>query len=106
MKKFILVLGAILCLNFSVTEKADAMGLFYTNASYPVTATGTTVSDLSKLKSGKADLINVLYIVEVGDAGIDTAVKNAGIKKVSFIDINEKTYFIFFRKLTTTVYGE
>ena len=29
---------------------AQAMGLFYTNATYPVTATGATVKDLSALK--------------------------------------------------------
>lgn len=85
---------------------ANAMGLFYTNADYPVTATGAKVQDLSKLKSGTSELINVLYFVEIGDAGIEKAAKNAGIKKISFIDINEKTIFIFFRKITTTVYGE
>ncbi len=107
MKRFILGILMIVCLTlFSLGNKANAMGLFYTNASYPLTATGTKITDLSNLKSGKSDCLNVLWFVEVGDAGIEKAMKDGQIKKVSFIDINEKTVFIFFRKITTTVYGE
>ena len=105
MKKFmfktLLTLGLIMLFSSS----AYAFGLFYTDSSYPVAATGTKV-DLAKLKQGQSDCINVLGIVEVGDAGIEKAVKNGGINKISFIDINDKTIFIFFRKITTTVYGE
>lgn len=88
-----------------VYNVVNAMGLFYTNSSYPVTATGAKI-DLAKLKFGSSDSINVLWCVEVGDAGIEKAMKNGGINKISFIDINEKTFFIFFKKITTIVYGE
>ncbi len=98
---------ATLVLLFALTgTQANAMGLFYTNATYPVTATGTKVQDLSKLKKGEASTTNVLFIVEVGDASIDTAAKNAGITKISHIDIQEKTVFIFWRGVKVTVYGE
>lgn len=106
MKKIFSTLALVISLMFFVSTNANAMGLFYTDASYPVTATGTTVQDLSKLKSGSSSCVNILGVVEVGDAGIDKAVKSANIKKISFIDINEKTVFVFFRKLSTTVYGE
>ena len=94
----------VLCIFSSV--KVDAMGLFYSNATYPVTATGAEVKDLSDLKKGEASASSVLYLVEVGDAGVDAAAKNGGITKISHIDVNELTVFIFFRKLTVTVYGE
>ena len=32
--------------------------------------------------------------------------KKAGITKISYIDVHEKSIFIFFRKLTVNVYGE
>ena len=91
---------------FSIQGNANAMGLFYTDATYPVTATGTNVPDLSTLKKGSASTTNVLFIVEVGDASIDEAAKKAGIKKIAYVDMNEKTVFIFWRQLTINVYGE
>ncbi len=105
MKKIIFNALLMFGLIISFSNSVEAMGLFYTNSSYPVTATGTKI-DLSKLKSGQSDNINVLWCVEVGDAGIEKAAKDGGINKISFIDINEKTIFIFFKKITTTVYGE
>ena len=98
---------ATLVLLFALTgTQTNAMGLFYTNTTYPVTATGTKVQDLSKLKKGEASTTNILYIVEIGDASIDTAAKNAGITKISHIDIQEKSVFIFWRGMKVTVYGE
>ncbi len=85
---------------------ADAMGLIYTNANYPVTATGATTKNLESLKEGKSSAINILGLVEFGDAGVNKATKEANIKKINFIDVNEKTYFLFFSRITTTVYGE
>lgn len=93
----------LFCFN---SQNANAMGLFYTNVDYPVTATGAPVTDLHNLKKGKSDSINVLGVVEVGDAGIESAAKAGNIKKIAFIDVNEMTVFFFFRRVTTTVYGE
>lgn len=99
---FLLVFGIL----FFQNAKSYAMGLFYTDVNYPVTATGVKVNDLSELKEGKSEAINVLWVVEVGDAGVDKAAKNGNIKKISYIDVREKTVFIFFKQITTTVYGE
>lgn len=85
---------------------SEATGLFYTNSSYPITATGSKVHDFSTLKKGTASATNIFYIVEFGDASIDKAVKDANIKKISFIDVNEKSVFIFWKKVTVSVYGE
>lgn len=83
-----------------------AMGLFYTNATVPVTATGNILKDSSCLKKGESSATSILFLVELGDAGINTAARNAGITKIDFVDVNEKSVFIFFRKITTKVYGE
>ncbi len=106
MKKFLLLGLMSFVLAFATQGSANAMGLFYTNATYPVAATGTNVPDLSTLKKGSASTTNVLFVVEVGDASIDEAAKKAGIKKIAYIDMNEKTVFIFWRQLTVNVYGE
>lgn len=103
MKKILATLGLIFML---AGTQANAMGLFYTNATYPVTATGVKAQDLATMKKGTASTNNVLFLVEVGDASIDKAAKNGGIKKISHIDITEKTVFIFWRGVTVTVYGE
>lgn len=106
MKKFLLTSFCCLVLCLAVQVKANARALFFTDATYPVTATGANIPDLSELRKGQSSAINILWLVEAGDASIDKAVKDAGIKKISHIDVNEITVLFFFRKLTVTVYGE
>ena len=103
MKKILFFLGLIFILTGT---KANAMGLFYTNVTYPVTATGAKVEDLGKLKKGSASANNILYIVEVGDASIDKASRDGGIKRISHVDIQEKSVFVFWKGMKVTVYGE
>ena len=106
MKKF-LTLSLLTILTIFLTQTASqAAGIFYTDATYPVTATGTKVENLYHLKKASVVTKNYLCAVELGDASIDKAVKDAGITKISYIDVNEKTIFIFFRKITVNVYGE
>lgn len=105
MKKILTTLGLLSTLALFQTS-ANALGLFYTNATFPLTATGIQNEDIHNLKKGEASSINVLCLVEVGDAGIDEAMKKAGIKEISHIDVNEKTILFFFRKVTVSVYGK
>lgn len=107
MKKNAIILLFLIINLFFLNDKAKAFGLFYTNAVYPITATGSvTPEDKKSLKKGGASALNILYLFEVGDAGINKAAQSANINKIHYIDIREKTIFIFYRKLTTTVYGE
>lgn len=107
MKKLLLGLSLLIGLSFAGSQSANAFALFYGDVDYPVIATGVTAPcDLSKLKVGKSSAVNILYFVEIGDAGIEKAVKDGCIQKINFIDINEKTVFIFFKRITTSVYGE
>ena len=77
MKKILTILALMF---FTNTTQTNAMGLFYTDATYPVTATGNTIKDLSTLKKSSASTNNILWFVEIGDASIDTAGKNGDIK--------------------------
>ena len=89
-------------------------GFIYTNATLPLSAkkrneenfVNVSNTNLSSLKQGKSSKTNILGLVEVGDAGVDKAAKNANIKEISYIDVREQTIFIFFKKITTTVYGK
>ena len=106
MRKIVLTLFFV-CITFIFSKNdANAMGLFYTNATYPITATGVENKDLSKLKKGSASANSVLFCVEWGDASIDKAIKNAGITKISHIDVHQKSIFIFWSRTTVNVYGE
>lgn len=102
MKKILIILMLMLFTNLN----AQAIGLFYTNATYPITATGAKIEDLSKLKKGSASANSILFCVEFGDASIDKAAKNAGITKITHIDVHQKSIFIFWSKTTINVYGE
>ena len=106
MKKLLFILCLISCSFLINNLKANAMGIFYTNSTYPVTATGVNVEKLDNLKKGSASVHNILYFVELGDASIDEAIKKADIKKISYIDINQKSVFFFWSKTTVNVYGE
>jgi len=106
MKRMVLILFCSICLLMLGQNRANALGLFYTNAVYPVTATGAEVKDLSNLKRADVSTTTILFIFEHGDAGIDKAVRDAGITKISYVDVQEKSVFIFWRKLTVRVYGE
>lgn len=106
MKKFLLTSLSCLILCLAIQVQANATALFFTDATYPVTATGADIPDLTKLRKGQSSSINILWLVEAGDASIDKAMKDGGITKISHIDVNEITVFLFFRKIIVSVYGE
>ena len=105
MKKLFVILSILLIVCLS-SIKVDAMGLFYTDTTYPITATGHPIEDLSNLKVAKVSTTTILCVFEKGNAGIDRAIKEAGITKISHIDAHEKSIFLFWKKLTVIVYGE
>jgi hypothetical protein len=61
---------------------------------------------MNELKHGSAQTNNILYCVELGDAGIKEAASNAGIRQINYIDYDVKSIFFFFKKITVNVYGE
>ena len=105
MKKHFIT-GALSLFLLGSMQPANAFGLFYTEAQYPVTATGADTVNLNHLKRGESSALGVLGLVEVGNAGIYKAAKKGRINKVHFIDVKETTVLFFFRKIRTIVYGE
>lgn len=102
MKKIVfgLFLTILLC------PTANAFGLFFSKATHPLTATCVR-SDCSCacMKCGEASSTNIFFLFDVGDGGVQAAAKDGCIKIINYVDVTEKSFLIFFRQLTTTVYG-
>ncbi len=96
-------------------------GLIYTNVTLPLSASKfkenniVNVSNLnySSLRQGKSSKINILKLVEIGDAGIMAAAKDGNIKKIHYVETKKQKVYvpllfipIYVDKLETTVYGE
>lgn len=102
MRKFILslLLSCLFCQN------VDSMGLIATHSVHPVSATFLPMKNLCCLKEGRSTAINILYLFEFGDAGIDTAANQGCITHIHYVNKSETSFLILFRKLTTIVYGD
>ena len=96
------------------------LGGIYTNTTFPVDTSlvqeeegnGKDV-DLTKLRKGEAKSTNILMLVDIGDAGIDHAMKNGGITKPLYVDTEIHKLFIplvfipiYVKETKTIVYGE
>lgn len=69
----------------------------------PLAATSNTVGT----KCGKASYPVFLSVLTFGgDASINTAAKNAGIKKISHVDVKTTSILGLYGTKTTYVYGE
>lgn len=100
MKK--VILGLLLYLLFYTP--VNAMGLIFTCATHPLTATCIR-GDCCNMKCGEASSINILGLIDIGDGGVDAAAKDGCVKVINYVDVTEKSFLIFFRQLTTTVHG-
>ena len=90
----------VLALLLGFTGIANA-GIFYTDVTQPVSGncfTGCEKCGISKEKS-------VLGLVSIGDAGIKAACQDGDIKQIHYVEQHIKSVFIFFRDITTKVYG-
>ena len=70
-----------------------------------VTEAHSATSNPRANKIGKACSYNILGLVAVGDASIDTAKKNGKIKKVSSVDREIFSILIFYGQNCTVVKG-
>jgi hypothetical protein len=60
----------------------------------------------SASKVGEAEAINVLGVVAVGDASIQSAMKSGGITKIHHVDCHVYSIMGIFCQVTMLVYGE
>ncbi len=99
MKKFFI--AAVAACGLCVASCGSA-GMIYTDY---VTA-GTATSNTLGSKVGTSKRTSILGLVSIGNSGIQDAAREAGIKKVSHVDVREFSVLGLFSTVTTYVYGE
>ncbi len=103
MKTMAIVAVAALSLSSCAAIDTKAgLGMLYTSVSEGETATSNAVGS----KVGVASSTNILGLVVMGDASINTAAKAAGIKKISHIDCEKSNILGIFSTYKVVVYGE
>jgi hypothetical protein len=105
MKKKLGVVGALVasvCLTGCLSGATPVVGLLLTSVKGPITATGQG----SGTKSGKSPAISILGLVAFGDASIQSAKANGGIKTVSHVDYEALSILGAFSQYTTVVWGD
>ena len=104
MKKTILraTFALVLALGLTSCGTVGLVGAAYTGYTEPAAVTSNELGT----KVGQADAVSVLGVVAIGDAGVEKAAKQAGIKKVSHVDKKIVSVLGLFTKVTYTVYGE
>lgn len=93
---------ALMVSSCAVVSTPAGMGVLYTG----VTAGENVTSNSVGMKVGTSSATNVLGLVAVGDAGIEAAAKQAGIKKISHVDSKKVSILGIFATYKTVVYGE
>lgn len=102
-KSMILVYAAALMLLAGCASPIP-MGTIYTDVKLPVSATANV--DTSNLKVGRSMCKSYVGLVTVGDASIEAAKKNGGIKKVVAVDWKAKSTLGVVGEYECIVYGE
>lgn len=105
MKKILLSVAVVATLGLascSTVSTGCGMGALYTGVTEGQAVTSNTVGH----KVGTSSSTGVLGLVAIGDASINTACKNAGIKKVSHVDVQKTSVLGLFATYKTIVYGE
>jgi hypothetical protein len=57
-------------------------------------------------KKGTAETINILGLISTGDASVQSAAKNGGIKVIRHADYEFTTVLGLYSRFTTVVYGD
>ena len=102
MKKTILSIACALALTFGMTSCGVlGSGMIYNDTVEPNQVTANALGS----KVGQAEIMNILGVVALGDAGVQKAAKQAGITKVSHVDKKVWSILGVYTVTTYTVYG-
>jgi hypothetical protein len=104
MKKRLMSLGAVLVVMSFLVGCATIypVGTIFTEVKLPAEATSADAGT----KVGTSQCISVLGLIAVGDASIEAAMKNGGIKKIHHVDWDAKNILGVYGQYKTTVYGK
>jgi TRL (tRNA-associated locus)-like protein len=105
MKKYLL---SLLVLAFAVGILSGCAGVwpngaFYTEIKLPI---GAGAGDVKYSKIGIAKASSVLGLVATGDASVQAAMQDGGIREIKYVDYEAKSILGLFGEYTTTVYGD
>ncbi len=105
MRRLVMVLIACASLWFlTACATSFPVGTLYTELKLPVTATSAYSGKSEKV--GTAECTSVLTLVTTGDASIETAMKNGGIRKIHHVDWEVQNILGVIGKYKVVVYGE
>lgn len=96
------VVAALGFASCSTVSTGCGMGALYTNVEEGAAVTSNSVGS----KVGTSSSTGILGLIATGDASINTACKNAGIKKVSHVDVKKTSILGIYSTYKTVVYGE
>ena len=97
-----LSLVAVLLMSGCAMTMTPVTGFVYSDVTGPWVATSADGGS----KVGTSEAQSILGLVGIGDASIDAAVKNGGIKKIHHVDYHAFNILSLYAKLTVSVYGE
>lgn len=86
----------------SVATTGAGVGVLYTGVTEGKIATSNEIGN----KVGTSSSVGVLGIVAVGDASIQNAAHQAGITKISHVDVKKTSVLGLFTNYQTIVHGE
>lgn len=103
--------ACLVCALFAVALLSGCAGIvqspvaggIYTEVKAPLSSAGTAAGSS---KVGRAMAKTILGWVASGDASIETAMKNGGIRRIHHVDYEAKSILFFYGEFTTTVYGD
>lgn len=101
-KVAVLALTAMLLPSCAMIGSSVGAGLLYTDVKDGLAATANPLGT----KVGTAKASNILGIIAMGDASIQTAANSVGIKRISHVDVEKKNILGLFSTCTIYVYGE
>lgn len=106
MKKNMVFLAGIFVMLFLISGCASMypVGALYTGVKVPNNMGDG--KDVSYTKIGKASANSILTLVATGDASLEKAIQNGGIKTVKWVDYHADNFLGIYGTYTTTVYGD
>jgi len=108
MRKRLACLVVAICSSIIITGCAfgPSMGLVYSNVKTPMVRLQAPLDAKSATKVGTGQYFSVLGIVAIGDASVETIMRDSGIKKIHHVDQENSNILFFFSKCVVSVYGE
>jgi hypothetical protein len=106
MKKSIAVLAVIFAATVVLSGCATVypVGSMYVNMKLP--GNMGDGKDVAYTKVGKASAVSVFTLFAMGDASLEKAIKNGGLKTVKYADYHVNNFLGIYGSYTTTAYGD